>query len=38
MPVPSLGSFEELVLLAVCVLHEEAYGVRVLFEIQDQTG
>jgi len=38
MSIQSLGSFEELVLLAVCLLHEKAYGVRVLSEIQNQTG
>ena len=33
-----LGEFEELVLLAVCILEEEAYGVSVKREIEKHTG
>ena len=33
-----LGEFEELVLLIVGILHDEAYGVAVLEEIEKQTG
>lgn len=33
-----LGEFEELVLLIVAILNREAYGVRVMDEIRDQTG
>ncbi len=33
-----LGEFEELVLLITAILHENAYGVRVLDEIAVQTG
>jgi DNA-binding PadR family transcriptional regulator len=33
-----LGEFEEIVLLAVCVLGEEAYGVSITDEINGQTG
>ena len=33
-----LGEFEELVLLAVCVCYDEAYGVAVQEEIEKQTG
>lgn len=33
-----LGEFEELVLLTVCILHGEAYGVAVKQEIKRQTG
>ena len=38
MPVQQLGTLEELVVLAVCVLRDQAYGVSVLQEIRDQTG
>ncbi|HSR70732.1 MAG TPA: PadR family transcriptional regulator [Acidobacteriota bacterium] len=31
----TLGEFEELVLLAVCVLEEEAYGVSILERIEE---
>ncbi len=33
-----LGAFEEIVLLAVCVLGEDAYGVTVTDEINGQAG
>ncbi len=33
-----LGEFEEIVLLAVCVLHEDAYGVSITDEINIRTG
>ncbi|HAA10419.1 MAG TPA: PadR family transcriptional regulator [Cytophagales bacterium] len=33
-----LGEFEELVLLAVCILEGEAYGVSVKREIEQHTG
>lgn len=33
-----LGEFEELILLIVCVLHGEAYGVAIQDAIQEQTG
>jgi PadR family transcriptional regulator PadR len=33
-----LGEFEELVLLITAILHGEAYGVRVMDEIEEQTG
>jgi len=33
-----LGEFEELVLLIVAVLHEDAYGVAVKEELEAQTG
>lgn len=33
-----LGEFEELVLLAVCILEDEAYGVSVKREIERHTG
>lgn len=33
-----LGELEELVLLTVGILHQEAYGVTVLQEIKEQTG
>lgn len=33
-----LGEFEELVLLITAILHENAYGVKVLDEIAEQTG
>jgi PadR family transcriptional regulator, regulatory protein PadR len=34
----NLGEFEELVLLIVAVLHDNAYGISVLQEIETQTG
>ena len=34
----NLGEFEELVLLTVGALFEEAYGVSVMAEIKDKTG
>ncbi len=33
-----LGEFEELVLLIAAILHEKAYGVLVMDEIERQTG
>ena len=36
--LPSLGSFEELILLAVASLPADAYGVTVLDEIRDRAG
>ncbi len=33
-----LGEFEEIVLLAVCVLGEDAYGVSITDEINSQTS
>jgi PadR family transcriptional regulator, regulatory protein PadR len=33
-----LGEFEELVLLAVGILYDEAYGISVKSEIENQTG
>jgi PadR family transcriptional regulator, regulatory protein PadR len=33
-----LGEFEELVLLAVGILYDEAYGISVKIEIEKQTG
>ncbi|TDI77482.1 MAG: PadR family transcriptional regulator [Bacteroidetes bacterium] len=33
-----LGAFEELVLLAVAMLNDEAYGISVLNELNSQTG
>ena len=33
-----LGEFEEIVLLAVGILKEDAYGVAVRHELEDQTG
>ncbi|MGA0556061.1 PadR family transcriptional regulator [Larkinella sp. VNQ87] len=35
---PYLGEFEELVLLTVAMLNEQAYGVVILEEIERQTG
>ena len=34
----NLGEFEELVLLTVGALHEQAYGVSVMDEIKGETG
>ncbi|GAB4235317.1 MAG: hypothetical protein Tsb0034_09430 [Ekhidna sp.] len=36
--VYQLGELEELVLMIVAILKEEAYGVRVMDEIKDQIG
>ena len=33
-----LGEFEELVLMITAILHEQAYGVKVMDEILEQTG
>ena len=38
MTIPTIGEFEQLVLLAVLRLGEEAYGVPVLEEIRERTG
>jgi DNA-binding PadR family transcriptional regulator len=38
MTIPSIGEFEQLVLLAVLRLGEEAYGVPVLEESRGRTG
>ena len=34
----SLGEFEELVLLMVAALHDEAYGVAILDQLEKDTG
>ena len=34
----SLGEFEELVLLAVCILEKEAYGISVKREVEKHSG
>src|SRR5688572_22266497 len=34
----SLGEFEELVLLAVCIMEREAYGVSVKKEVEKHSG
>ncbi len=34
----NLGEFEELVLLVVAILHDNAYGISVMEEIESQTG
>lgn len=33
-----LGEFEELVLLAVCILHDKAYGISVKNEVEKHSG
>jgi len=33
-----LGEFEELVLLAVCILYDDAYGLSIMDEIEKRTG
>jgi DNA-binding PadR family transcriptional regulator len=33
-----VGEFEELVLLVVAIVYQEAYGVNVMHEIENQTG
>ena len=38
MGVSPLGAFEELILLAVCILGEKAYSVSIFDEIESQTG
>lgn len=38
MKYTGFGAFEELVLLTVGVLHEEAYGVAIKEEIESRTG
>ena len=37
MPRTNLGEFEELVLLIVAILNDNAYGVAVMEEIENQT-
>ena len=34
----NLGEFEELILLTVCILFENAYGVTVMQALEEQTG
>jgi len=36
MKTPSLGEFEELVLLTVAAQHDEAYGVSILESLEEQ--
>jgi PadR family transcriptional regulator, regulatory protein PadR len=36
MTQPTLGEFEELVLLMVAALHDEAYGVSILENLEDE--
>ena len=36
MKITKLGEFEELVLLTVAVLQEEAYGVKIKLELEDR--
>ncbi|MEM7548518.1 MAG: PadR family transcriptional regulator [Bacteroidota bacterium] len=36
METPSLGEFEELVLLTVAALHDEAYGVSILENLEEK--
>ncbi len=38
MKVKSLGEFEELVLLAVCILDGEGYGISVKREVENHSG
>ena len=38
MKEQSLGEFEELILLIVGVLHDEAYGVAILDKMKDKRG
>ncbi len=38
MPQQSLGEFEELVLLMVAALHDEAYGVVILEGLEEKLG
>ncbi len=38
MKSKGLGEFEELVLLAVCILKEEAYGISVKNEVEKHSG
>lgn len=33
-----IGEFEELILLAICVLHNEAYSLRIKQEVEDRTN
>ena len=34
----SLGEFEEIVLLTIAILGDDAYGIRIMEEIREQTG
>jgi DNA-binding PadR family transcriptional regulator len=34
----SLGEFEEIVLLTIAILGDDAYGIRIMEEIKEQTG
>ncbi len=38
MKTKGLGEFEELVLLAVCILDDEAYGISVKNEVEKHSG
>ena len=38
MKEPSIGEFEELVLLIVAALHNEAYGVAILDQLEEKLG
>ncbi len=38
MPTSTLGEFQELVLLIVAALHQEAYGVLILKTLEKETG
>jgi len=38
MAYQSLGEFEQIVLLAIAQLHEDAYGVPIVEEIERRTG
>jgi PadR family transcriptional regulator PadR len=38
MPRKALGEFEQLILLAIVRLDEEAYGVSIMDEIEEHTG
>lgn len=38
MPRESIGEFEQLVMLAILRLGEEAYGIPIVDEIREQTG
>lgn len=38
MTTKNIGEFEELVLLAVCILHGEGYGISVKKEVEKHSG
>ena len=38
MKEPSLGEFEELILLMVAALHDQAYGVSILENLENKSG